>query len=550
MKKQTELLKGLRTQAVLAPLFKMLEATLELLVPLVIRDIIDVGVGGNDTAYILRRCGLLLLFAAVGLGFSLTAQYFAAKTAVGFAARLRAALFSHCGRLSYAQLDTLGTSTLITRMTGDVNQVQNGVNLALRLLLRSPFVVFGAVIMAFTVDVKTALIFAVTVPLLAAAVVCVMKLSMPLYKKAQQRLDAVLKAVRQHLNGVRVLRAFGKEAQEINEFKEKNDLLAAANRKAGNISALMNPLTYIILNLSLVALLYTGALHVDAGALTRGALVAQYNYMSQILVELIKLANLVVTISKGLASARRISDVFTVTPGLPTPKKGAAPDFSAPAVEFRRVSMRYTGNAEDSLSDISFTANKGAQIGVIGSTGAGKSTLTQLIPRFYEADGGEVRVFGHNVKDYDEETLLSLISVVPQKAVLFSGTVRENLCWGAPEADDAALLEAVKNAQAADVLDAKTGGLDAQVEQNGKNFSGGQRQRLTIARAAHAGKRRGARFFRTGGGIPARFHALCRQRRGFAFGDLLYGKKRRADRRDRFHRRGEKHAHTADSPLL
>lgn len=483
MKELSKYFKGLRAQAILAPLFKMLEATLELLVPLVVRDIIDLGIANNDAAFILRRCGLLALFAAVGLCFSLTAQYFAAKTAVGVSARLRSALFAHVNRLSYAQTDEIGTSALITRITGDVDQVQNGVNLTLRLLLRSPFVVFGAVVMAFTVDVKTALIFAVTVPLLAAAVALVMKLSMPLYKKARQRLDGVLKTVRQHLNGVRVLRAFGKEAQEIREFREKNGALAAANRRAGGISALMNPLTYVILNLSLVALIYAGAVRVNAGELTRGAVVAQYNYMSQILVELIKLANLVVTISKGLTSAKRIAEVFAVEPGLPTPEKGAAPDFSAPAVEFRDVSMRYGKNAADSLAHISFTANKGEQIGVIGSTGAGKSTLVQLIPRFYEATGGEVFVFGHNVKDYDEETLLSLVSVVPQKAVLFSGTVRDNLRWGDPAASDEALLEAVENARAADVLRAKEGGLSAKTEQNGKNFSGGQRQRLTIARA-------------------------------------------------------------------
>ena len=476
-------LRGQRTQAVLAPLFKMLEATLELLVPLVVRDIIDVGIGGGDNAYIARRALLLVCFALVGLGFSVTAQYFSARAAVGVASRLRSDLFAHVSAFSFSQIDAAGTSTLITRMTGDVNQIQNGVNLTLRLLLRSPFVVFGAVVMAFTVDARTALVFAAAVPLLTLAVVGVMRVSMPLYKTAQQRLDAVLRAVREHLNGVRVLRAFGKEPEELAAFKEKNAALTRANRRAGYVSALTNHLTYVILNLAVAALIMRGALRVDAGAITRGDVVALYNYMSQILVELIKLASLVVTISRALASAKRVEEVFAQTPGLPCPAVGAQPDFSAPAVECRNVSLCYAGNAGNSLEGVSFTANRGERVGVIGSTGAGKSTLAQLIPRFYDATGGEVRVFGHNVKDYAPETLASLVAVVPQKAVLFSGTVRDNLRWGAPDATDDALLAALDTAQAADVLANKSGGLDAEVEQNGKNFSGGQRQRLTVARA-------------------------------------------------------------------
>ena len=476
-------LRGQRTQALLAPFFKMLEATLELLVPLVVRDIIDRGVGAADLPFILRRSVLLVVFALVGLGFSLTAQYFSAGAAVGVSSRLRSDLFAHINAFSYSQIDAVGVSALITRLTGDVNQIQNGVNLTLRLLLRSPFVVFGAVAMAFTVDARTALVFAAAVPLLTLAVVGVMRASMPLYKTAQQRLDGVLRAVREHLNGARVLRAFGKEPEELRAFKEKNDALTQANRRAGRVSALTNPLTYVILNLAVAALIWRGALRVDAGAITRGDVVALYNYMSQILVELIKLANLVVTVSRALTSARRVENVFRTETGLPCPATGAEPDFSAPAVEFKNVSLCYAGNAGNSLAHVSFAANKGERIGVIGSTGAGKSTLAQLIPRFYDATGGEVRVFGHDVKDYAPETLAALVAFVPQKAVLFSGTVRDNLRWGDPDATDGMLLSAVETAQAADVLARKTGGLDAAVEQGGKNYSGGQRQRLTIARA-------------------------------------------------------------------
>ena len=483
MKQLLGFLRGHRLQALLAPLFKMAEAALELLVPLVVRDLIDRDVAGNDAARVGRCAATLGAFALAGLAFSITAQYFAARSAVGFAVRLRSALFRQIGRYSYAQIDTAGTSALITRMTGDVERVQNGVNLTLRLLLRSPFVVFGAVIMAFTVDPGSAWIFAVTVPLLGLAVWGVMRANMPLYKKAQQGLDRVLSAVRENLNGVRVLRAFGKEEEERSAFRQKNADLTAANRKAGNVSALMNPLTYVILNAGVAALIYTGALRVDTGALTQGAVVALYNYMAQILVELIKLANLIVSISRALASGRRIAEVFRTDAGLSAPRTGAEPDLTAPAVEFRNVSLRYGRNAEPSLENVSFIAPAGARIGVVGSTGAGKSTLANLIPRFYDATAGQVLVFGRDVREYAPETLQRLVSVVPQRAVLFTGTLRENLRWGAPDADDETLLRAVENAAAAEVVSGRAGGLDARVSQGGKGFSGGQRQRLTVARA-------------------------------------------------------------------
>ncbi len=475
--------RGYRRDGVLAPLFKMLEAALELCVPLVVKRIIDAGIAAGDAACIVKNCLLLLLLSFVGLAFSVTAQFFAARCAVGFSAGLRGALFRHINALSYPEIDRLGTSALITRLTNDVNQAQNGVNLFLRLLLRSPFVVAGAVIMAFTVDRHTALIFAGTVPALSLVVFGIMLGAMPLYKKVQQRLDRVLGAVRENLNGARVLRAFGKEDAENAAFRGHADRLAGANRRAGRISALMNPLTYVLLNLAIVLLIYTGALRVDGGAMTQGAVVAQYNYMTQILVELIKLANLIITLSRGLTSARRINAVFELQPSVTFPEKGVRPDFSAPAVEFRRVSLRYGENSEDSLTDVSFTAAQGGTLGIIGSTGAGKSSLINLIPRFYDATAGEVLLFGHNVKDYDADALSALVSVVPQKATLFTGTIRENLCWGRADADDETLLAALRAAQAEDVVARKAKGLDEDVEQGGRNFSGGQRQRLTVARA-------------------------------------------------------------------
>ena len=483
MKHLWKFFRGYRRDSVLAPLFKMLEASLELFVPLVVKRIIDTGIAGGDAGYVVRMCLLLALLSLVGLLFSVTAQFFAARSAVGFSAGLRSALFRHINTLSYPEIDRLGTSALITRLTNDVNQVQNGVNLFLRLLLRSPFVVIGAVVMAFTVDTRTALIFVGTVPVLSVVVFGIMLGTMPLYKKVQKKLDRVLAAVRENLNGVRVLRAFGKEAQEIADFRAAAGDLARANLKAGRISALMNPVTSVLLNLAVVLLIYTGALRVDAGAMTQGAVVAQYNYMSQILVELIKLANLIITISRAVTSAGRINAVFALKPSVVFPEKGPEPDFSAPAVEFRGVSLRYGDNSENSLTDISFSAPRGGTLGVIGSTGSGKSSVVNLIPRFYDATAGEVRVFGHDVREYDAGTLASLVSVVPQRASLFSGTIRDNLLWGDPDADEETLLTALQNAQAMDVIERKAGGLDEEVEQGGRNFSGGQRQRLTVARA-------------------------------------------------------------------
>ena len=483
MKDLWKYFRGRRLDGALAPLFKMLEASLELLVPLVIKRIIDVGVAAGDTGYIVRMCLILVLLSFVGLLFSVTAQYFAARCAVGFSAALRSALFRHVNALSYPEIDRLGTSALITRLTNDVNLVQNGVNLTLRLLLRSPFVVIGAVVMAFTVDRQTAWIFAGTVPALSVVVFGIMLGTMPLYKKVQQRLDRVLGAVRENLNGVRVLRAFGKERDETAAFGSLTDALARANLRAGRISALMNPVSYVILNLAVVLLIHVGALRVNGGAMTQGAVVAQYNYLSQILVELIKLANLIITISRALTGARRVGAVFALRPSVTFPEKGPAPDFSAPAVEFRGVSLRYGENSENSLTDISFRASRGETLGIIGSTGSGKTSVVNLIPRFYDATAGEVFVFGHNVKEYDAATLASLVAVAPQKAALFSGTVRDNLRWGDPDADDAALTAALQRAQAAEILQKKEKGLDEPVEQGGRNFSGGQRQRLAVARA-------------------------------------------------------------------
>ena len=483
MKELLKFFKGYRLQSVLAPLFKMAEATLELLVPLIVKDMIDAGIANGDPRLLAARAGLLVLMALVGLGFSLTAQFFSAKTAVGVSTALRGELFRRVTALSYPDIDRLGTSNLITRLTSDVNQIQNGVNLTLRLLLRSPCVVLGAVVMAFQVDAYTARVFAGAVPVLSVVIAAVMFGTMPLYKQVQKRLDAVTKAVRENLNGVRVLRAFAKEDEEIRGFGEKNGAFTAAAFRAGRVSALMNPLTYVLINLAVVLLIRLGALRVNEGLLTQGAVVAQYNYMSQILVELVKLASLIVTVSRALASAGRVQEVLRVTPSIACPETGAEPDFSAPAVEFRNVSLRYGENSEDSLSEISFSAQPGEKIGLIGATGSGKTSVVNLIPRFYDATAGEVYVFGHDVRSYSAETLSSLVAVVPQKAVLFAGTIRENLLWGDPSADDAALADAVRRSQSENIIENKEGGLDAAVEQNGRNLSGGQRQRLTIARA-------------------------------------------------------------------
>ncbi len=482
MKKLALYLKEYRKECVLGPLFKMLEASFELFVPLVVASIIDVGIANGDGGYILRMCGLLVLLGAVGLVSSVTAQYFAAKAAVGFAAKLKSALFAHIQSLSYTEIDTLGTSTMITRMTSDVNQVQSGVNLVLRLFLRSPFVVLGAMVMAFTIDARIALIFAAAIIALSIVVFGIMLISIPLYKKVQNRLDGVLGATRSNLTGVRVIRAFAREPQEIGAFTEKNEALAKTQRFVGRISALMNPLTYVLINAAIIWLIWAGAVRVDTGLLTQGEVVALYNYMSQILVELIKLANLIITITKSAACANRIAGVFEIrSSAVNGSRTEVAPDVET--VRFDNVNLRYHGAAGDSLTGIDFTAKRGDTIGVIGGTGSGKSSLVNLIPRFYDATGGRVLVDGVDVREYDLHALREKIGVVPQHAVLFKGTIRENIRWGKPDASDQEIMQALETAQAMDVLRAKPQGLDTLIEQGGRNLSGGQRQRLTIARA-------------------------------------------------------------------
>lgn len=483
LKKLIVYLKNYKLETVLAPLFKMFEALLELFVPLVVKRIIDVGIMNSDGTYILKMCVLLAFIAFVGLAFSITAQYFSAKAAVGFSSELRYALFSHIGTLSYSEIDTLGTSKLITRMTSDVNQVQSGINLTLRLLLRSPFVVFGAMIMAFTVDSTSALTFVGTIPALSVVVFAIMLGTVPLYKAVQKHLDGILSKTRSSLTGVRVLRAFTTEKRDIEDFREKNLSLLHSQQRAAKFSALLNPLTYVIINVAVIILIYTGALRVEAGILTQGAVVALYNYMSQILVELIKLANLIITITKAFAGGNRISEIFDTKPSVSYPEKSAEPDFSAPAVEFRNVSFTYKNAGAKSLDNISFTAKKGEKIGIIGSTGSGKSTLINLIPRFYDTTEGEIYLFGKKIDSYSKDTLGKLTSVVAQKAVLFSGTIRENILWGKKDATEEEIASALKTAQAEDIILSKSQGLDERVEEGGKNFSGGQKQRLTIARA-------------------------------------------------------------------
>lgn len=483
MKRLLKYFNGSKKECALAPLFKMLEALLELFVPLVIKKIIDVGIAGSDNAYTAKMCLLMAGLALAGLIMSVTAQFFAAKAAVSFSARLRSELFSHILSLGHTEADTLGTPSLITRMTDDMTLVQNGVNLTLRLLLRSPFVVFGAMIMAFTVDKTSAVVFAGTIPVLSVVVFGIMLGTMPMYKTARKKLDGVVRSARQALSGVRVIRALGLESEQEREFKELTASHFEAEKKAGRISALMNPVTYVLINLAVILLIRTGALRVDSGVLTQGAVVALYNYISQILVELIKLADLIISISKALTGANRIADVLEIKPSLTYPEQGAQPDFSAPAVCFENVCMRYSGNKEDLLKNVGFRAAPGTFTGIIGSTGSGKSTLASLIPRFYDATGGNIRLFGHDIKDYSRDTLDRLVAAVPQRAVLFAGTVRENLMWGCETATDELLMSALETAQATDIIRPEKGGLDAVVEQGGKNFSGGQRQRLTIARA-------------------------------------------------------------------
>lgn len=478
MKKLLVYLKDYIKESILGPLFKLLEALFELFVPLVIAAIIDTGIENGDTGYIIKMCLVLVLLGFVGLAFSITAQYFAAKASVGFVSKIRHVLFGHIQSLSYSKLDQIGTSTLITRMTSDMNQVQNGMNLALRLLLRSPFVVFGAMIMAFTIDVPSAMIFVYVTIVLLIVVFGIMLGSIPLYKKVQQKLDAVMTVTRENLTGVRVIRAFCKEDEETDDFINKNNELTASQKFVGKISALMNPVTYVIINLAIIWLIHTGAVRVEAGILTQGAVVALYNYMSQILVELIKLANLIINITKSIACGNRIQAVLDIKPDLESGNSSC----NEGSVEFDHVNLRYKNAGADSLSDITFTAAKGETIGIIGGTGSGKSSLVNLIPRFYDAASGEVKVGGVNVKDMDVEQLREKIGVVPQKAVLFHGTIRENMQWGVTNASDDEIMEAIEAAQGLDVIKAK-GGLDCEIEQGGKNLSGGQRQILTIARA-------------------------------------------------------------------
>lgn len=483
MKKLWKYMRDYRREGILAPLFKLLEASLELLVPLVMAQIIDTGIANGDGGFILSRCGILAALAAVGLLCSITAQYFAAKASVGFAAKLRSTLFKHIQSLSYSKLDTQGTGTLIARITGDINQVQSGMNLALRLLLRSPFVVFGAMIMAFTIDVKAALVFVVTIPLLSIVVFGIMLWSIPMYKKVQARLDKVLGITRENLSGVRVIRAFCKEDEERREFGERNAALTKLQLIVGRVSAAMNPATYIMINLGIAVLIYVGALRVDSGILTQGQVVALYNYMSQILVELVKLASLIITITKALACAGRVSAALGVETDMHGADAMPKENDTDEEVRFENVEFSYVTGGEPALSGISFSVKKGETMGIIGGTGSGKSSLVSLIPRFYDATGGHVYIKGNEVKDYPLGALREMVGMVPQKAVLFKGTIRENLRWGNADATGEEMERALSDAQALEIVKAKPEGLDSPVAQNGKNLSGGQRQRLTIARA-------------------------------------------------------------------
>lgn len=483
MKKLLVYLKDYKKESILGPLFKLLEASFELIVPLVVASMIDVGIANGDKGYVGKMCLIMAVLGFTGLVSAVTAQYFAAKAAVGFATKLRHALFAHIESLSFTNMDKEGTSTLITRMTSDINQVQSGVNLVLRLFLRSPFIVFGAMIMAFTVDVKAALIFVVVIPLLSIVVFGVMLASIPLFDKVQRNLDQVLGTTRENLTGVRVIRAFGKEDHEIKKFDEQTDGLRKVQMTAARISALMNPFTYVIINGGLIFLIYTGAVRVEMGMLTQGQVVALVNYMSQILVELVKLANLIITVTKAVACGNRVQSVFEIPAGMEKGKEKTVQQTGSGTVDFENVSMRYYEGGEEALTDITFHAKKGDTIGVIGGTGSGKTTLVHLIPRFYDIEKGSVRVDGVDVKDYEVSKLRDKIGIVMQKAVLFQGTIRENLLWGNENASDEELWQALKVSQAEEFVLQKEGGLDAPVEQEGRNLSGGQKQRLSIARA-------------------------------------------------------------------
>lgn len=484
MKKLLYFMKDYKKESVLAPLFKMLEAFFELFVPLVVASIIDDGIVPKDSGHIIRMCLLLLVLAAVGLTCSITAQYFAAKSAVGAATGIRYELFTHIQTLGYEEMDMVGTSTLITRMTSDINQVQNGINLVLRLFLRSPFIVFGAMIMAFTIDVKAAMIFVVAIILLSIVVFGVMFITKPLYKKVQSGLDTILGTTRENLTGVRVIRAFHQEQAEYNKFLAENEELTSLQKFAGKISGLTNPLTFIIINFAILVLIHTGEVRVSLGTLSQGQVVALYNYMSQILVELIKLANLIISVTKAMACFNRIQDVFHIEPSMKEGTKTvAAAGNTTPAVEFKNVSFTYAGGGDHAVENISFKAMPGQTIGIIGGTGSGKSTLVNLIPRFYDVSEGEVDIAGKNIQDYTYGFLRNTISVVPQKAQLFAGTIRDNLTFGCPDATEEQIEEALAISQAKEFVDTKEGRLDAKIEQGGKNLSGGQRQRLTLARA-------------------------------------------------------------------
>ena len=484
MKKLLVYLRDYKKECIFAPLFKLLEASFELIVPLVMAAIIDHGIAVSDRPYIFKMGGVLVLLALIGLTCSITAQYFAAKAAVGFATKLRHSLFSHIGTLSFSEMDTIGSSTLITRITSDINQVQSGVNMVLRLFLRSPFIVFGAMIMAFTVNVKAALVFVVAIPLLSVVVFSVMLASIPLFKKVQSGLDRVLGHTRENLEGARVIRAFNKEADEAKEFNASNDFLTNMQMVVGRISTLMNPLTYIIINCAILAVIWIGGKEVFGGIITQGEVVALVNYMSQILVELVKLANLIILINKAIACGNRIEEVLETKSTIENnPNADTKRAVGDDAVTFSHVSMSYASTSEEALTDIDFTAKRGETIGIIGGTGSGKSSVVNLIPRFYDVSKGSVSIDGKDVRDYDLTELRDKIGVVMQKAVLFQGTIAENLRWGKPDATDEELWKAIEVAQATDVVEGKEGKLDYMIEQGGRNLSGGQKQRLTIARA-------------------------------------------------------------------
>ncbi|WP_347991178.1 ABC transporter ATP-binding protein [Mediterraneibacter faecis] len=492
MKTLLAYLKGYKKESILAPLFKMLEASFELFVPLVMAAIIDVGISNQDKPYIVKMCFVLIALGIIGLVCSITAQYFAAKAATGVGTGIRHGLFEHIQKFTFTEMDQLGTSTLITRMTSDINQIQSGVNLVLRLFLRSPFIVFGAMIMAFTVDVKAALVFVVTIPLLSLIVFGIMLVTMPMYKKVQADLDQVLLATRENLTGARVIRAFNKEEDETKRFENANQILTDAQKYVGRISGMMNPLTYIIVNGAIIALIYVGAVRVDIGDLTQGQVVALINYMSQILVELVKLANLIISVTKAAACLNRVESVLAVKPDMnegdvrwKSNSSEADRDLKnkIPVVEFSHVSLTYKGTSDTSLSDINFCAEKGQTIGIIGGTGSGKSSLVNLIPRFYDATDGTVKINGRDIKEYQTENLREHIGVVLQKAVLFKGSIADNLRWGKEDATEQEMYEALDISQAREFVDTKQGGLEFQIEQGGRNLSGGQKQRMTIARA-------------------------------------------------------------------